>query len=605
MGGPAPQPLTGQAAPAAVPPNPVINDHLPNNYSRDVRGIISLMGLDENGATTRTPISDYPITKGWLQKDPWMLHFNTVTEHGREQQIDILTETIGTSDMRRELQSQGFMLSTGTKKYQMQLEFLVSWVKKLQESKDVVASAPFGWSIKAGQVEGFIYAGRMWGPGGDKPAANPDPVIARQYAPTGDITHWMAVAKMILDQKRPETAAILATAFAAPLVQFTGQLGTLMSVYSSQSGVGKTTALEAALAVWGNPIKAKNSLTDTQNSVMNKIGELRSLPIYWDELKSDSDVDKFVKITFQVTGGKEKARMTSRATQRDLGTWKTLMLSASNDSLLDHVVNRTNTTTAGLYRVFEYEVHKAPKSTQIDPSEAGRLSAKLHDNYGRVGEIYAKFLGENATRIEKEMGDYLLTFGREVNTEGDERFWMASIAAICLGATYANELGFADFDVPDLRAFMMKVLLEMRAELTNRPIDMADAMNVSNVLTQFLSACRARHMILTNRVHISRGKPPTNSIKVLSDVSRLDAIYVHAGLDNKILRISSSYFSEWLTEKGYSRHIILKAMTEEMGCAKVVGRMASGCGPKLVGGTEFLLQIDLSGHPLADFISEA
>src|SRR5690606_28476387 len=125
-----------------------------------------------------------------------------------------------------------------------------------------------------------------------------------------------------------------------------------MSAFSKASGIGKSTSLKVAQAVWGDPVKAVQSLSDTQNAVMNKLGEIRSLPLYWDELKTEDDTKKFVNITFQTTQGKEKARMSRSVTQREPGSWQTLLVSASNDSLLDYVIGRTNMTTAGIYRVF-------------------------------------------------------------------------------------------------------------------------------------------------------------------------------------------------------------------------------------------------------------
>jgi hypothetical protein len=74
--------------------------------------------------------------------------------------------------------------------------------------------------------------------------------------------------------------------------------------------------------------------------------------------------------------------------------------------------------------------------------------------------------------------------------------------------------------------------------------DKAD--NVSNVLAQFLNAMRARHTIRTNVIHTKAGKPMKDAVKVISDATKLDTIYVHVGVDDKMLRMSSTYLSQWL-----------------------------------------------------------
>lgn len=588
------QASSGAAAVAAPPPSL----DLPRNYSRDVNGVVSLVGLSDTGATTREPISDYPLMDAWLQKDPWLLHFTTVTERGRKQQIALPTEAVGTNDMRRVLQAQGFMLRAQPK---LAMEFFLAWIQKLQETKDTVSSSPFGWSTKGGKIEGFVYGGQMFMVGGCKPAANPDPVTARQYAPTGDLQCWVDAAKLITSQGRPDLDAILASSFGAPLVKFTGQDGLLMTAWSQQSGIGKTTALKVAQAVWGDPVRALQGLNDTQNSVMNKIGEIRSLPLFWDELKTEDDTKRFVDLAFRLSSGKEKSRLTQSVKQREMGRWQTLLVAASNDSILNFIVNRTSTTTAGLYRVFEYEVTPGV-SGQIDPSVAQRTIAKLNDNFGQAGNLYAEFLGNNWARCDYEVGEYLKALGTEVGTHNDERFWLALIATVCMGAKYANELGFTAIDEAALKNFMLHVLAKMRGERNSQPVDMKVAMNVSDKLAQFLNAMRNRHTIITNRIHIRPGKPTPGSIQVKNDAGRLDSIHVHVGIDDKIMRISSAALGEWLRDKNYSRPIFLKALEDEFGCKKVNGRIASGT--IYAGATEYLLEIDLGGSPLVDFIGE-
>jgi hypothetical protein len=447
-----------------------------------------------------------------------------------------------------------------------------------------------------------VFDGHVWMPNDEsRPSANPDPVIARQYAPTGDPALWLAAAKLITDQKRPELDVILASSFGAPLVQFTGQPGLLLSCYSMESGIGKSTALKVAQSVWGNPIKGMQGLTDTSLSVLKKIGELRSLPLYWDELKTEDDTRKFVNMVFNLTSGKEKSRLNSDVTMRDSGTWNTMLVSASNDSLIDFVTNRTKTTTAGIYRVFEYEVRPGTKG-QINPADADTLMGKLNTNHGQIGAEYAKWLGANFVQIE----DDILELQREIvdtyKIQNDERFWRATMTVVILGARYANLLGYTDIDEDALRSFLAGVLQDMRGERRSKGNDLRDSMNVSNVLTQYLNAMRARHTLWTNKIHISKGKPAKGTIQVMRDASRLDGIYIHIGVDDKLMRISSTHFSDWLADVGYSRHLFTRALEQEFGSKTVNGRI--GSGTDFACGTEYLIEIQLAGTPLANFLDE-
>lgn len=572
-------------------------------------GVICEVGVDETGQTKFTPICDYKMEDPWLQKNPWVLHFTTATEMNASQNVSIELNQIGTQGMRQVFQEQGVMLPVGAKKLETIARFLVAWVKQLQETKESVLSSPFGWQTQkvTGLLEGFVFGGQLWTPQGARSAAVPDSVLGRHYAPAGQQQPWHAAAKLITDQGRPELEALLATAFAAPLVRFTGHLGVIMSCYSTSSGIGKTTALKVAQAVWGDPVRAVQSLSDTQNAVMGKLGQIQSLPLYWDELKTEDDTKRFVNITFQVSQGKEKARMTQSVKQREPGSWQTLLVSASNDSLVDYVTGHTNTTTAGLYRIFEYYMDHPPAGApgQIDTSEASLIVAKMHDNYGQVGLEYAKFLGEHHARIEQEVAAHTKLIGQELKAINDERFWVALVSVICLGARYANELKFTSINEEALKTFMFKQLGKMRDLRQTQTGDMDRELNVSNLLAQFISAMRSKHTLYTNRIHVSKGKPTVGSIKPRGDISRLDGIYVQVGVEDKLMRISSYKLGEWLSEKGYSRHVFTQALIREMGATKVVGRIGSGTGSvHLIGATEYLFQIDLAGTQFANFLDE-
>lgn len=587
-----------------------LSPDMPLGYSRNAAGIVSKLLLDPGGTgvSSTVPVSEYPMFDAWIQKDPLVLHFNSIVERNKVTQIDLPLEVVGTNEMRKTLQGQGFMLVMNDKNSG---DFFVAWIKQLQKAKDMVASAPFGWQDKHGKVEGFIYGGNLWTPTGTTPAASADGVIARHYRPTGEERPWVEATKLVTSQGRPDLEAIVASAFAAPLVKFTGHNGMLLSAYSKESGAGKTTALNIAQAVWGDPVKAIQSLDDTHNSVMGKIGEIRSLPIYWDELKTEEDTKKFVNLTFQVSGGKGKSRMNSRAQQREVGSWQTLVVSASNDSLVDAVVQNTPTTLAGLYRLFEYKVRPpvAGAPGRIDHSRAQIILSKLKTNYGNIGLKYAQFLGANFHQIEQDIEVMSHNLNIETSSTQEERFWISAMACLLVGARYANHLQYVALDEVALKAFLLQTLQEMRDLGSKQTVDLTQTLNISSILSQFLGDMRRDHTIVTDRILVGPGKPPKppspNAIKLISptDPSRLAGLIVHYGQNDKIMRISSAGLGEWLKKKGKSRHIVMESLREKVGMRRVIGRLGSGTA--FATATEHLFEIDLNATPELDFIDEA
>lgn len=585
------------AAPAVVAATS--DESLPDKYVRGQDGVISFRSINDDGTFSYIPLCHYPITSGWLSNSPWTFHFTTRTETGRKAVIEMPTEVIfGKETFGKYLGAKGLFCTDA--QYKVLKEFFVSWLQKLQSQKDsVISAAPFGWSVVDGKIEGFTYAGRVWMKDGDRPAANPNPVLSFQYTPKGDIAPWTDVAKIVYEQRRPALDAILAVAFAGPLVRFTGFPGLILNAYSSESGIGKTTAMKVSQSVWGHPVLAMQGLNDTSNSVLGKMGQIRSLPMYWDEIKSEAQTKRFCSIVFDLTGGREKSRMNADATLKMSGTWQTILVSASNDTLVDGMAREVGSTTAGLHRLFEYVVEK-PASVTHDVGAVQRLLGRLEDNYGHAGLAYARFLGVHWARAEREVAALQDEIYSIVGAQQEERMWVSTIAVVLKGADYANELGLAEIDVEGLRTFMLATLSRMRGEVQESPSDLGNDMSVSTILAEFLNSTRNRNTLVTNRIWVSKGRPAAGAVKIINDATRVHEIAVHIGKEDRMIRISSTFLSRWMGERGYSRNTFIKRMTEEFGLTKVSGKLAGGTD--MACAMEHLLELDMNHPKLSVYI---
>ena len=574
---------------------------LPERYVRNPDGLIMMRTVDESGTPITFPICPYPLTHGWLSNNPWTLHFTTKLDTGRKQSVEVPCEVITAKDsLGKYLGGRGFFCSD--RDYKGLKEFFVAWLRKLQNSKDsVVSASPFGWTVVDGKTEGFAYGGRVWMKDADRPAANPDAVLAYQYSPRGNRKAWDGLVKVICDQKRPALHAILASAFAGPLVRFTGHPGLLLNAYSPESGIGKTTAMKAAQAVWGDPVLALQSLNDTANSVLNKMGHVKAIPMFWDEIKSDAQHKRFCQIVFELTGGKEKSRLNADSTLKMSGKWQTLMTSASNDSIIDPMAREVGSTTAGLYRMFEYIVPPATSPSNYTAGAVQRLIGEMSDNFGHAGLEYSKFLGSQYERVEKEVAQMQDGLSHDNNGQLDERLWFGTMAVLIKGSEYGNELGLTTIDVPALKDFLISVLQENRKQVAATPSDVTTDMNASAILAEFLNVHRSRNTLLTNRIHVSKGKPAAGSIKVLNDVTKIAELRVQVGKEDKLIRISSTYFTNWIGKAGHSRVSWTKKMEAEFGMRLVNGRLGGGTEIAATA-TEHLLELDMNHPKLSQFV---
>ena len=575
-----------------------VDKTLPDRFVRNPNGTIAVKAVQDDGTPFTITLTQYPIWSGWLSPHPWTLHFTTVLA-GKSVGFELPAEVIGSKDgLAKFMCAKGFFVGDKEAKYLK--EFFMSWIQKLQSTKDcVVAAQPFGWSINNGKIDGFAFGGRVWDKTGDRPAADAGGALSYQYTPKGDPQVWQELASIVYKQQRPALNVILASAFAGPLVLLTGHDGLLLSGYSTESGIGKTTAMKCAQAVWGHPKLAMAALDDTKNSILGKMGKLMHLPFYWDEIKSEEQVKNFTNLVFNMTGGREKSRMNADTSLRESGEWKTLLVSATNESLIDPMNAKNKSTTAGMMRLFEYEV-KAPDVKIRDTSYVQRLIGNIEYNFGYAGLTYAKYLGANHEQINEELAQYASDLNEEVDAEQGERLWTSVISVVMKGGEYANRLGLLNIDLPGMKAFLLEVLANMRKEIGKSSTDMNNELSLSTVLANFLNAHRAQNTLETNRTWVARGKPPKGAIQVLNDASRITRLGLHLSREDRVLRISSTFFTEWMAKSGNSRKIFLDRMEKEYGIELKPGRL--GSGTDLVSALEQLVVIDMNHPKLSQII---
>lgn len=286
--------------------------------------------------------------------------------------------------------------------------------------------------------------------------------IVDSFKPQGELQPWKDAAAAIVDQGCNHLITLLSTAFAAPLMRFTDQPGAVVSVVSEDSAAGKSTGLRLAQAVWGNPRHAPATMDDTQTVVKNKLAFLQNLPAYWDEVRGDEHkMQGFVQIAFQVAQGRDRERANSKAETIRAEEWQTLLAACSNESLFDLAAEKAVESNAGIYRIFEVKV--APNEYPAHDSEIMAMVSNLDSHYGQAGLVYAKYLAENFETIQDEVRQFRLALEKKANLQGPERFWIAAITAMILGARYAGKCGLVEIDTKHLLNYLLNSLQKLRA----------------------------------------------------------------------------------------------------------------------------------------------
>jgi hypothetical protein len=456
--------------------------------------------------------------------------------------------------------AKGNGLYINPKNYNAARDFFVAWTSYLQTIKRSAGSHTFGWT---GDGKGFVFDDKLY-------TSDKTDIVHRgkhadpSFKVAGELKPWQNAMQLVYGNMPLE--ATVATAFAAPLVELVGSSSLVVSIYSPLSGIGKTTAMMLAQSVWGHPRTGMSSLQDTNNSVMKKIADLKSLPVYWDELKTKDQLDQIVEIVFQVTQGKGKARLTRDITQAEAPSFTTMFVVASNLGIADSVYAQTESTEAGGLRVFEIVAQQL--ANPLANHKAGQLLLPIQANYGHAGAAYAEWLARNKALAVQVLSAVSDSMEARHKFSPKERYWRLTMETILVGATLANHCGLTQFDIPGLSSFLDTTLRSMRADMKQQEhTTMATSLDIKGLLQEMISDLRGSgNLIITEIIPtVGAGKPPKVGLvypPFLADLLRLGDVWAQLGQKDGRIRIRRRPFDAWFRDRRINTKTIVEGLKQ-------------------------------------------
>lgn len=454
------------------------------------------------------------------------------------------------------------------------VDLMATWLSKLQSARRVAdVTEQLGWLIDGDKINGFscgqttFYAdGRVRD---DVRAAREFAAVSKYYEPKGGIEVWKRVAAFLTEQNNPAFTATLSAAFGAPLLRFTGMSGGILSIVSTASGVGKSSALKCSQAVWGSPIHGVNAVDDTPKSVARKIGFLNNLPAFWDELRGKKTVEDFLTLAFQITQGKERTRLDSSAQLREMQTWETMLVVASNESIFEAMARGASGSDAGVVRT--YEIVLEPFKLDRNRAEISLLFEQLNMNYGHAGRVYAQYIATHTAEVEKQVQDMFTGLAQHKHMEAQERFWFAIMASLLVGADIANKLGLTTVDVRSLGAFLLNNVDRLRGRST----EVVMLTSPGEILAAFMQTYQDRALIVD-----AFPQPRQNKKSYIPDLTggtpKADKIAYHVSREQRLLRLPMSEFLRWMEYRNLPAYTIVKRLKNEAGVTELRCKLGFG-----------------------------
>lgn len=571
---------------------------LPENYAVNEKGKICLI---EQRVVKSEVIEEWKqlfhntIDDAYATKTPEALHLHITTDKGNWTWATVRKLDFAGPGYEKKLAEAGLDYC-GEHKTKLEA-FLMSFLAKMKEAAEQQETTSFGWYRPKGPIEGFAYAGQVIRTDGSRtPTGHTDEKLRKRYQPSGTLEDWHNTASYILRQKRPDFDAIIAVAFAAPLMELTGTTGGIVASMGDP-GSGKSYAMEVAAAVWGNHKQTIERKGSTDKSLINKLGALGNLPAFWDEISDPASQQRFMSVASQLSGGGEGGRLTAQVTQQERGEWSTIININGNKSWRDYVVSQQKDHGAGLRRVLEYWVPlRVPNPQgQVLVSEADAARSLLLHSYGYIGEAYALYLVTHLDQVQQILQRNTGFFEQKLKPDKKENMWLSLCTTILTGAEIANLLPTpVGFNTNRLFDFLLQVFMDNRrytASANVNPVDTAE-----DYLAQYLKD-RFNETIWTMGLPSGPGRAHKVEFRRLHpNAPTGHGVSVRWDRLSMTLRFSRTNFEEWCAHKPDKRDpsVIARALEKTYGMIMERKMLASGTPFKVP--QEYLYVIDVAPY---------
>jgi len=360
--------------------------------------------------------------------------------------------TVSKDEMLKTLAQQNIIASFGSGNDKNLFEYVRACIEEASTSKRaIVIPTQYGW-----QDDGtFVYSGKVYlKDGTTRKVPMPDlSNLTRNTRSMGTLEEWRKLPQMLIRRELYEHLAIGCIAFGAPLMRFTQMNCLTFHAGSTDSGTGKTLALNLLNSVWGHPIKYRTGKGTSPVTMQQRMGNLNSLPFTSDEIthKSRNDMEWFPGLVFDLSEGQGKEKSEAHHNRERINnvSWSSLAYLTSNTIMHDYMAGaRTHTSQGELLRMLEW----VPEQKLNWTEEEEALLMVLETNHGVAGDKYVRWLVQNQEQAKEVLKKTVRYLKKKWEMRGDERFWAAGCGAVIAGAILASEkyAGIIDYPVDKL-----------------------------------------------------------------------------------------------------------------------------------------------------------
>ena len=385
---------------------------------------------------------------------------------------------VSKDDTLKSLAQQNILASFGAGNDKNLFDYIRASVEKMStEKQPIKVPGNSGWQPD----DTFVYGGKIYSTA--EPLAVPmlgmENIVNNTQA-KGTLDGWKNVINLFIRKKMYDHLGIILFSAGAPLMRFTGIYGLTIHCGSTESGTGKSLALEGAASIWGHPVHYRTGKSTSPVAMQQRLGLLNSMPLITDEItsKNRASPEWFSEFLLDMTEGRGKERMESGSNKErlNLSTWMSMALMSSNTHVVDTLTGaRKHAAEGELRRLLEFVLDE---ELAWEPHEV-EIIKSLGQNYGVVGDLFSDYLAKHVPDLITFVPEVVANTYTDFKATNDERFWMAGIGAamsagLLLGSAHAD---IVNFPLPEILEAYKRRVDYMRSNIHTNTRTAEDVLN--------------------------------------------------------------------------------------------------------------------------------
>lgn len=486
--------------------------------------------------------------------------------------IQIEGATLMGQNLNAALGNYGFLLNDKEKKWMAGL--LIDILKETEGTiGEVQTTDRLGWN---NTYDTFLLGNKLYKTDGkvfEIAVAGKAKPFSDITVPQGSLDVWKQIANVYNKDGLEWGQAVMATAFASPLMPLGALEKAALLFVTGEKGVGKSTALLLASSVYGSPERLMFNKMDTPNSRFHKLGIYSNITAAFDEM-TDLSPREASEFAYTLTQGRGKDKMSSGGEDMLLNTtyWSCLPVMSANDSIISALSQHSADPTAQMSRVLEIkaaDINRFYTPEEVEMNE--RLVRQLPHNYGAAGDKYIHYITTHKAEVMEHIYQIEKRFKSYAGLNSNYRFWTYMCTRMIVGTMIAKQLGLVQYNVAKLFAYLVRVVQQAKRDIDKY------RWTPENVVSQFLTA-NIPHRLVVKSASRGDGVPDDETRGTLNDINYVvqhpaagRELTMRVELDTGDCIISQAAIKDWCKRGGIAYSEFIKHMETQY---EVINRRA-------------------------------